>query len=450
MPAQPTTVKPETPAAKVKQSPFRLIIPIILAIVVLGGIVLVVSRLAPNLPFFSQRQNQVELTYWGLWEPENNLKALIERFEADNPGITINYTQQKSTDYRDRLQTALQSGKGPHIFRYHQTWVPMLRQELAPLPETIYAEADYQTDFYPVVYNSLKTNKGIVGIPLMIDGLGLYYNQRLLTSAGQSVPQSWDELRRIAKQLTVTQNGVIERAGVAIGTTNNVEHWPDIFGVMLLQNSANPRTPNNRLGRDAIEFYTLFNRVDGVWDETLPTSTYAFATEKVAMMIAPSWRAHDVITINPNLEFAIAPIPQLHNTNVTWATFWVEGVSAKASRAEQLAAWKFVKFLSEKETLRQWYADISSASRRFGSPFPRVDMADQLSADPFVGAYIRQAPAAQTWYLASFTHDNGINDATIKYYEDAINAVNQGQSPEQALVPVEQGMSQIFERFNLR
>jgi ABC-type glycerol-3-phosphate transport system substrate-binding protein len=36
--------------------------------------------------------------------------------------------------------------------------------------------------------------------------------------------------------------------------------------------------------------------IDKVWNEyAYPTSTYAFATEKVAMMIAPSWRAHEVI-----------------------------------------------------------------------------------------------------------------------------------------------------------
>jgi ABC-type glycerol-3-phosphate transport system substrate-binding protein len=80
----------------------------------------------------------------------------------------------------------------------------------------------------------------------MIDGLGLYYNQRLLTSAGQAVPQSWDELRRTAKQLTVVQNGVIERAGVALGTTGNVEHWSDILATMMLQIAANLKSPNNR------------------------------------------------------------------------------------------------------------------------------------------------------------------------------------------------------------
>jgi ABC-type glycerol-3-phosphate transport system substrate-binding protein len=168
------------------------------------------------------------------------------------------------------------------------------------------------------------------------------------------------------------------------------------------------------------------------------------------MMIAPSWRAHDVIAISPNLEFGIAPVPQLDEPSITWASYWVEGVSTKSSRAKQAAAWKFLKYASEKETLRQWYANITSSSRRFGEPFSRVDMADQLSSDPLVGAYIRQAPAAQTWYLASYTFDNGLNDSIIKYYEDAVNAVNNGQSPEQALSTVEQGITQVFERYNIR
>jgi multiple sugar transport system substrate-binding protein len=446
-------VKTEKPSGKVLQSPFRFVVPlIILALLMVAAFFISTQVLGLRLPFGnSGESNQsVELTYWGLWESDATMKSILDQYEADNPGVKINYIQQKSTDYRDRLQTALQNGSGPDLFRFHQTWVPMLKNDLATIPSSIYSESEYESIFYPVINASLKSSKGLVGIPLMIDGLGLYYNQRLLASAGQSAPQSWDELRRTAKQLTVVQNGVIERAGISLGTTGNVEHWSDILAVMMLQNAANLKSPNNRLGQDALEFYTIFNRVDKVWDDTLPTSTYAFATGKVAMMIAPSWRAHDVLAINPNLEFAVAPVPQLHETNISWSSFWAEGVSNKTTQAKQQAAWKLLKYLSEKESLRQWYAGISGSARRFGEPFPRVDMADQLIADPIVGAYIKQAPAAQSWYLASYTHDNGINDAIIKYYEDAVNSINSGKTPDQALSTVEQGISQVFQRYNLK
>lgn len=284
----------------------------------------------------------------------------------------------------------------------------------------------------------------------MIDGLGLYYNVDVLQAAGMAPPTSWDELRRIAKQLTLSNDKQILRAGVAMGTTENVEHWSDIVGLMLLQNGADPAKPNNQLGQDAITFYTLFSKSDQIWDDSLPNSTVAFATEKVVMMLAPSWRAHEVASINPDLNFKIAPAPKLPDTEITWASFWAEGVNANAPKQRQAAAFAFLKYLSQKETMRRLYAASSDyPGRLFGEPFSRVDLADQVIADPLVGAYITQASTAQSWYLNSYTHDNGINDQISKYYQDAINTVLTGESVSAALTTAETGITQTLSQFRV-
>jgi len=397
----------------------------------------------------TSKPEEITLNYWGLWEPSNILEEVFAEFQSQHPGVTVQYTQHSSADYRERLQNELDAGNGPDLFRYHNTWVPMLFKYTASMPTDVMSEAEYSSTFYPVATKWLKTRNGIIGIPLMYEGLGLYYNKKIMDAAGITPPKTWDELRRVAKQLTVTTNEQIQRGGVALGTTANVEHWPDIVGLMMLQNSADPAKPNNKNGQDAIQFYTIFGSVDKVWDETLPSSTYAFATEKVVMMIAPSWRAHDVKSINPNLEFAIAPAPQLPETDISWASFWAEGVNTKAEKKKQELAWELLKFLSSKESLRKFYADASEV-RLFGEPFSRVDMADQLQGDSYVGALIGQAPKSQSWYLSSFTHDNGINDNIIKYYQDAVNQVAAGTPPDKALAPAEEGIAQVLSRYGLK
>jgi hypothetical protein len=50
-------------------------------------------------------------------------------------------------------------------------------------------------------------------------------------------------------------------------------------------------------------------------------------------------------------------------------------------------------------------------------------MANELSEDELLGAYVADAPFAQSFPMTSFTHDNGLNDQLIQYYADAINAV---------------------------
>lgn len=393
--------------------------------------------------------DEITLTYWGLWEPPGIMKELITAFEAEHPGIKVQYQQQTIKDYRERLQNALTNGSGPDIFRFHLTWSPLLATQLSPIPSSVMSAADFEAQHYPVAKTWLQSNNGYLGIPFMYDGLGLFYNREIFEAAGKTPPQTWEELRRTALELTVkNKENVIQRSGVSLGTTSNVDNWSDIVGLLLMQNGANPANPTTQEAQDALTFYTIFSRSDRVWDDTLPSSTVAFSTGKVAMMIAPSWRALEVRQNNPDLQFAIAPVPQLPNSTVNWASIWVDGVSNTADKARQDAAWKFLSYLNQKETLRTWYA-LASKERLFGEIFARTDMADQLSQDPFVGAYVSQAPTAKTWYLNSRTFDNGPNDRISKYYEDAVNAINQGESAATALSTTQQGVAQIMNQFRL-
>ena len=190
--------------------------------------------------------------------------------------------------------------------------------------------------------------------------------------------------------------------------------------------------------------YTLFSTTDLVWDETLPPSTYAFATGRVAMYFAPSWRAFNIKEINPNLQFKIVPVPQLPGSKISWASYWVEGVNKKSDYEKE--AWKFLKFLSTKETMQKFYSEASK-TRLFGEIPSRVDLADLYQSNPYVAPFLEQASYAQSWYLASRTWDNGINEKMIKYYEDAVNDVLGGKEAKEVLQTCAQGISQVLSQY---
>jgi hypothetical protein len=71
-------------------------------------------------------------------------------------------------------------------------------------------------------------------------------------------------------------------------------------------------------------------------------------------------------------------------------------------------------------------------------------MADQLINDPYLGAYLSQAPLNVSWYLCSHTQDNGLNDKIIALYETAINEVLEGEPSDEALAPVTEGIEDIM------
>ncbi len=329
----------------------------------------------------------------------------------------------------------------------------MLSSQLAPMPNSVMTSAEYQQTFYPIAYEGLQTNGGIVGLPLMYDGLALFYNKEMLANANLSVPTTWSELRGVANQLTVPGNVSIRRddnitqAGLAIGNASNVDHFSDILALLILQNGGDPTDPTSQNVVDALTFYTNFIKQDKVWSNNLPNSTMAFARGEVAMIFAPSWRALEIKQINPELDFAIAPVPQLSNEEkVTWASFWAEGVNKNSSQSE--AAWKLLDYLSSPEVLKKFF-NSASLVRTFGEIYPRTDMANELSEDELLGAYVADAPFAQSFPMTSFTHDNGLNDQLIQYYADAINAVLAGTQPDKALQEISSGISQVVQKYGL-
>ena len=398
------------------------------------------------LPRF-QKPKEVTLTYWGLWESETVMKGVLDEWEKKNPNIKVNYIQQSPKEYRERLQSALARNQGPDIFRYHISWMPMLKNEVAPIPSDVMTTADFESTYYPVIKENLRLGTSYVGLPLGMDTLALFYNEDIFQAAGKTPPTSWDQLRQTAIELTThDESGRIQTAGVALGTTSNVEHWSDILGLMMLQNGVDLANPTSQLAQDALIYYTIFNKTDNVWNETLPSSTIAFATGKVAMYFGYSWDIFELKNINPNLKFKVVEIPQLPDTEVNWASFWVEGVSKRSQASKE--SWEFLKFLSSKETLQKLY-QTQSQTRLFGELYPRMDMAGLLSTNNLVIPFITQASQAKTWYLCSRTHDNGINDRMIKYFEDAVNGINSGNSSDDVLSITAQGVSQLLSQYGI-
>lgn len=431
---------------------------IIFGMLVLVGVVLAVylgwrllaSKKGPPLP-----GGKKKIVYWGLWEPVEVMKPVIDQFEKEKK-IEVEYVKQSPVEYRERLVNAIEQGKGPDVFRFHNTWTVMLKDELSKVPEWVFKKEEFEKTFYPVVGESVGIEKDFYGVPLEVDTLALFYNEDLFLTAGLTPPGSWEELRSAASKLTIRDEyGRIQTAGVALGVTNNVDFWSDILGLMFLQDGVDFKKIDNsissdgrNLGEEVLNYYTQYVRVDRVWDETMPSSTTAFASGKLGMYFGPSWVVHEIKALNPDLKFKVIKVPQLSDENeINWARFWVEGVSVKSKHQKE--AWEFVKFLSSKESLRKMYNEASKI-RPFGEPYSRKDLKADLAGDYTVKVFLDQAENAKSWYLASRTFDNGINDRIIKYFEDAINSINNGEDSYSALKTASLGVGQVLSFYGLQ
>lgn len=413
----------------------------------------------------------VQINYWGLWEDRSIIDGVIADFESKNPGIKINYKSQQKNDYRTRLSGRLSKDASveevPDIFRIHSSWLPMFSSSIASVPDASAKVIGLDTDFYSVYKTDLKVAGKYKAIPLMYDGLSLFYNQDLLEKAQVALPKSWWDLQTVASKLTVRdEQGRLKVGGVAMGLTDNVDHWSDILGIILKQTNANmlkDDTENNTIISDAISYYTNFKVKDNVWDESMPPSTQAFAEGKLAFYFAPSWRVFNIEEMNPSLRFAITTVPQMPTiqgqtgnsatsasnlTNIHWATYWAEAVNINSKHQKE--AFKFLEFLASKESMEKMYT-AASQTRSFGEIYPRLSLKDKLLTNAKIKPFISVANEAESGYLSSRTWDAGLNSDLSKYFSDAINSIAlKSAEPNTVMVDLRAGINQVILKYKLK
>ncbi|WKZ23727.1 MAG: extracellular solute-binding protein [Candidatus Dojkabacteria bacterium] len=418
----------------------------LLALLIIG-IVTIVAVIA----FFVYQQynksgssgGSVELNYIGLWDDASIYEPLIQEYQNNNPHVKIIYTKATFKNspnlayqgvHQVDMEERLNSGT-VDIVRVHQAWVAKLLPQLAPAPNTVMTGVQARDLYYPAIADAItSSNNQVFASPQIIDGLVLLYNKDLFDKAEITDPRTatrdWDVTLQTALQLSEKNtNGTIKVAGINMGSFSNVRSSPEILLAMLTQASVPIVTINQTNGAVSATFATdggvaavnrffEFSRV-GAWSSRMEDDLQAFASGRLAMMIAPSWRVIDLVGMNSSLRFEALPIPVLPGANPGvpqyYASYWVDVVSKKSKNPEE--AWKFLKWLGEPEQLRRIYAKQTEL-RIIGNPYPIKSMASEQQDAPYIGAIIEMAPGMKSWPL----FDYGIWEETLRreflQYED--------------------------------
>jgi len=447
----------DVPVYEENSNKVPLIMGIILFFTVVFGLIFwffLKDRIFPPSTAPTETGEEVTLTYWGLWDEVAVYQPLIEAYQKEHPNVKINYEKMDPEQYRERLIARSQAGNGPDIFRYHNTWLPQIQEVVSPLPQDIMSNQEFEQTFYPIHQKDLKISDNYYGIPLMVDGLVLIYNETLLKQAGISTPPPvWvggdnDVLNTVNKLTVKEPNGQIVTSGIAVGTADNIPHYGEIFGILLLLNGGDLKDLTTNEASEALLLYRKFAE-DGYWNSSMPNAVSAFTQGKVAIIIAPSWHVINIKAQNPELQVKVASIPKgLDDSAVSIANYWVEGVNRLSKN--QTEAWKFLNYLSEREQLTKMY-EAQTQVRLFGNPYPRQDMAELLRDNEYLAPVISQAQndVYVGLPLVDRTYDEGMNDEILQYIKNAINSAEEGVDYSAALGTADQGIKQVLERYAL-
>ena len=321
-------------------------------------------------------QGPVEIEYWQ-YTFEVRVRAidqLIERFQRANPNIRVKHQQFPYAQYRTKVASAIPAGEGPDVVQLFYGWVDdyIRANLLRPLEGDAFNPATIDREFFPLV-QAMKREGKYYGVPTAVRSLALMWNKRLLSQAGlnpDQPPRTLDAYVEMAKRLTQRDaQGNLTIAGSAIMPDGQDLGWyrevlVRQFGGQPYSDDARRVMYNSPAGIAAMTWYTDLIKVHRVGDVGfMGEQPAAFRAGRAALCVDGSFRVGAYANIR-GLEFGVAELPVHNNVRSNYASYWVNGISARATGAKLDAAQKFLAFITTPEAMDLWLQVVGELPAR--------------------------------------------------------------------------------------
>ena len=418
---------------------------------IVGGVIILLFIINAFWP--KKIVKPAQLMVWGVYDEEVAFKEQITEYTKQNKGIVIKYEKKNPATYEEDLIRAFAEGKAPDIFMVHNTWLPKYKNLIKELPEALSKEIlpfeSFKSSFVDVVEKDFSENGKIYGLPLYVDTLAMFYNKDFFNSEGiVNPPETWDQLIENINLLgKKDQWGQIARAGVAMGTAENVNRATDILSLLMLQNGTKMVSDDKKKaafsesvrlnersyypGQEALRFYTDFSNPSKktyTWNRQMRYSIDAFIEGKAAIVFNYSHQIPVIKARASYLNFGVAPMPQIKDRNfdINYANYWGFAVSKKGKSVEGervlREAWKFIVFLTQQKSSKIYL-------EKTRKPTARKDLIDWQRSDLELGFFAKQNLTAKSWYQVD-------NLKIEKIFSDAIDSIVLGSASVEKAIDI--------------
>jgi multiple sugar transport system substrate-binding protein len=339
-------------------------------------------------------------------DPANRVNdQLIQEFEELHPGVEIIYDNAPHENFEQKILTAYAGGEGPDVFWAGDWMVPQFiaNNMVAPVDYTQYGVNSMEEFIDLFEPGSLD--------PFIVDGevytggtseyntFSLLYNVDYFEEAGLPLPSAdepmtWEQFAEYAQQLAQTdENGNLTRVafqmpfGVPIWTVLIQEPMlRQLGGDLIDPETGKPNFATPEMAQVMQYWQDLrfkYNAIDPALELDLLTD---FANGNVAMIIAGPWALPPIDENNPDLNYAIAPLPKwADGDRVTTMYAWAWFVNSATENPE--LAWQFVEFLTSKADL--WWDDVGYVQARKVKAANGEDMVDyRIESEPRLAAFL--------------------------------------------------------------
>jgi multiple sugar transport system substrate-binding protein len=336
-------------------------------------------------------QGAAKLTFWVIspFTPDDQapIFAAAKQYQDKN-GVEVAVESTAPADMLNKLITAVRGGAGPDVVSVDSAWNATLgaAQILTDISDRFTPISD---QFFPGPVGTGQYLGKQYAAPWYTNNVALFYNKKLFAAAGvDGPPATWDELVEKGKALTTGDHFGIMLGGGGFGS---FEFWPFAWqnGATLISDDGTQAEFGSAAGLEAWQYYSGLYLTDKIVPEDIKSAGESwdqvfapFIQERTAMVMSGDWAISAIKEGNPDLDFAVAPLPKGKEAATVIGGYNL-GIPATSPNVD--AAWAFIEWLTaaEQESILQGYNRIQA----------RADILDTEYAkkDPLLQVFIEQS-----------------------------------------------------------
>ncbi len=353
---------------------------------------------------------QGKVTIWGTFNKSDLSQLFNDVSSASNDTLTVTYVQKDKANYQNDLINAFAKDQAPDLFIITPGMIIKNESFIYKIPYESYSENIYRDTFVDGADIYLGSD-GIIGFPIAIDPMVMYYNKNMFANEGiATIPSYWDELSDLNSRLTKKENdGTITKSMIAMGQYSNIANYKDIIATLMIQsgNSMVSRIDtgyqsiikNNPLSLQESPILSVFNFFTGFsnptsdiysWNKGMPDSFDTFVNDNLAMYLGHASELFKIKDANPNLSFDVKMIPQAKGVadKKTSADIYAVVVSKKSTN--MTGAFSLASRLSSGDLASSFTEAVSlvPASRALLSVKPK---------EPYLDTFFNSAIISRSW-----------------------------------------------------
>jgi multiple sugar transport system substrate-binding protein len=250
------------------------------------------------------------------------MRKLVKQFSDEQKNIDVKMNTIEWAQYYQRVPAAVNSGRGPDVGVMHveQLATHAARRVIVPIDDVASGLKLQESDFIPTIWQAGIYNGKRYGIPLDVHSLAMYYNKAQFTKAGIANPPT--NKAELDDALSKLQSAGFKQPFWM------PSYWPAhlMFLSLLWQFGGEPyssdgtsATFNSDAGVQALTWMAdQIKSGKSPKNVAIDTQYQAFKNDKDSVTWDGIWQIND-LKAAPNLQWGIAPVPQIGSKPAVWA-----------------------------------------------------------------------------------------------------------------------------------